>query len=137
MGPEEIGTDEEGRFVMTGLPTGFEYVVHAKNETLTPFAGQAKVVCTASDGAAVDAGTIVVQRGRTVRGRVAGGREGMKIFLSTEYSFGTRVTRTDAEGRFVFEGVPAEPVSVWRDPAEQERITAEGDVVVELGNRER
>lgn len=132
MGPDEIGTDEEGRFVMTALPPGFEYVVHPKNEELTPFAAQAKVVCTATEGASIDAGTFVVKRGRTLRGRVAGGRAGMEIVLSSEYTLGTRVAHTDAEGRFVFEGVPEEPVNISGDETTEARFTPDRDMEIEL-----
>lgn len=55
MGVEEIGTDEEGRFIMTALPPGHEYFVVPKG-----VAAEAKLICTATEGASIDAGTFVV-----------------------------------------------------------------------------
>lgn len=116
MGDEEIGTDEEGRFIMTALPPGHEYFVYPKIEGLTPLAATPKIVCTATDGTSIDAGTFRLERGRRISGRVVvpGGApvKGVKVSLSREQAVELIVVEADAEGRFAFDGVPREPVRI-------------------------
>ncbi|HET7436225.1 MAG TPA: carboxypeptidase-like regulatory domain-containing protein [Thermoanaerobaculia bacterium] len=132
MGVDEIGTDEDGRFVKTGLPPGFEYFVYPKTEPFAPYAVQPKVVCTATEGANVDAGTFELQRGLTIRGRLSEAKRGVEVILIPEYEAAPRVARTDGEGRFVFEGVAEEPVDIRARGMKGLQLTPTGDVEVVL-----
>ena len=139
MGAEEIGTDEEGRFVMTALPPGFEYFVYPKIEGLTPFATEAKLVCTATEGTSIDAGTFALRRGRQIRGRVAGSLPpDVKIALFREHGADAIEVVPDGEGRFAFDGIPREPVRIaarargWSSEAVSVEPDSEAEVVIQM-----
>jgi hypothetical protein len=68
LGGQEIGTNEDGFFVLTNLAPEQEYLVHVAMES--GMAAEPKVVTTGPDGSSADAGTLAVQQGRRIGGMI-------------------------------------------------------------------
>jgi hypothetical protein len=115
---EELATDKEGRFVLPNVPPGLEFVLYATMESL-PKGGvlPAKIFTTGITGTKMDLGTLKVQAGHRVTGRVilSDGKpvpSDTRIVLGREDAWDHREALLDSEGRFDFVGVPAESVGM-------------------------
>lgn len=94
--------DGTGRFELLGLPPG-TYLVQAKAMGVEVQRGPFQV--TGTD----DQWEVVLERAGVVRGRVVPAKAGTAVRLrATDWVGGGAETLTDAEGRFLFEGVTRE-----------------------------
>ena len=115
---DELATDKDGRFVLPNVPANLEFVLYATMESL-PKGGvlPAKIFTTGLTGTKTDFGTLKVQTGHRVAGRVvlSDGKPvppDTRIVLGREDAWDHREALLDSEGRFDFIGVPAESVGV-------------------------
>jgi len=110
LGQSEVGTDRDGKFLMTNLAPDQTYDVYVPMDEIRGATVESHAVHTGKDGSTFDAGVLVAGSGRTVAGRVVV-PEGVaipphtKIMLDTEHS-GWRSIDLAADGRFSFEHTP-------------------------------
>lgn len=113
LGKSEVGTDHDGKFLMTNLAPEQSFNVYVAMDEIPGGAVEPHAVHTGKDGSTVDAGTLVVGSGRRVAGRVIV-PEGFaipphtKIMLDTEHC-GWKSIDLPADGRFSFEHTPNDP----------------------------
>ncbi|HVG22933.1 MAG TPA: hypothetical protein VND45_02165 [Thermoanaerobaculia bacterium] len=135
LGIEEIGTDAQGQFVITGLGTGVEYRVFPKMESLTPLAAAAAEVTTGGDGSKSDAGTLAATTGFRVSGRVAGRLPpDTRVTLFSANDAQSVLVKRD--GTFVFAGVPATRAQVVVSAAGRKAKPVQLDVKQDVGGVE-
>lgn len=95
--------DAAGRFEVVGLPPG-SYLVHARIGGVEGQRGP-----FALTGFEDEPWNVVLERAGTVRGRVVPAKTGTRVWLKSSDWVGSGAqTLTDAEGRFLFEGVTTE-----------------------------
>ncbi len=98
-------TDEGGRFALERVPQG-KYTLSLFAQGSPPIHVRDLIV---EEGAAVELGTLVVEQGAILRGRVLGedgeAQAGARVSVSSAAHHGQATT--DATGRFVLEGLPA------------------------------
>lgn len=116
LGGDEIATDENGRFMMTGLGPNEEYVVYAKMASAAPLAVPNAIVKTGADATSAEAGTFAAAKGHRVRGRVVKPGErvpnGTRVTLFRETSTDMLIAEVGPNGEFSFDGVPRETVKL-------------------------
>lgn len=112
LGPEEIGTDEQGRFLLLAVAPHDEYLLHG-------FMGsgnfETKVIAVRGEGTTIDVGTLEARSGHRVAGRlVAAGRlpSSVRVVLSRPGGEDVQIAEVAADGSFAFTDVPAEPVHI-------------------------
>lgn len=136
LGPEEIGTDEQGRFLLLAVKPDEEYVLHGFMADGPSF--QTRPVKSGAVSSTVDAGTLEVRRGHRVAGyivRSGGARlpHALRVTL-TRVGEDIQIAEVGADGAFAFENVPAElvrlaiPRFVFTDGRRQVEITPTRDV---------
>jgi len=110
LGRVEIGTNDQGLFVMTNLAPKETYLVYVPMESLPAGVVEPKTITTGAAGTAIDGGEWSVTRGR----RIAGALflpEGVPIPEKTHIIAGTddaadvRDVLVRPDGSFVFDGV--------------------------------
>lgn len=95
--------DSTGRFQVTGLPPG-TYLVQARVMDVDAQRGPFQLT-----GSGEETWEVVLERAGAVRGRVVPPKAGTRVSLrSSDWVGGGADTTTDAEGRFLFEGVTTE-----------------------------
>lgn len=114
LGRSEIGTNEEGWFVQTNLAPEETYVVFVPMET-TPRTARLTMVTTPRRGESVDAGELVLDRGRRIAGCVtvppgAALPEKAQILLTWPLADDWRRSELHEDGSFAFETAPSEAV---------------------------
>jgi len=118
VGDFSVGTDKEGRFLLTSLPPNRDYFVCAKMSSL---AGQGAVaarrVRVTEDGSVLDLGDVSVAPGSKLEGqiRLTDGKPvpaKTRVLLSREEAWDSAQTEADAQGLFKFAGVPGDSLSV-------------------------
>lgn len=118
LGEYTIGTDKDGRFQFLNVAPGFDYYVYGKMNSLRDKGAAAvRKIRVEKDGATVDAGTIKVEAGHKVAGRVVlsdGGAipPGTRLLMGREAAWDTQIVELDKEGRFELHGLPTENYSV-------------------------
>lgn len=116
LGFDEIATDENGRFVMTGLGPNEEYIVYAKMASAAPLVVPNAIVKTGADATSVEVGTLAAAKGHRVRGCVMTDGErlpaGTRVMLAREECTDTRIVDVGPNGEFAFDGVPREAVKL-------------------------
>lgn len=110
MGEFTIATREDGAFTFNNIPTGQEYVLYGKMDSLKRF-GATGVKKLRVDRADVSVGDLSCTPGSTVTGRVVltdGAKvpPDTRILLSADQAWDSQMCIMDAEGRFRFTGVP-------------------------------
>ncbi len=115
---DELATDKDGRFLIPNVPPGREFAFYSKMNSLhelgfTP----GKVFTTGDSGTTLDIGTLAVQPGYRLSGRVvlsdgAAIPSHTRLFLGREKAWDNTEAELGAEGRFEFLSVPPEPVSL-------------------------
>lgn len=116
LGPQEVATDRNGRFVIPSLAAD-TYVVFGTMSSFAPAAVVAKKIDVAGEDATIDAGTLTANEGHRIAGRLVV-PDGFTIPPKTRVTLG-RMEAFDAQmadvrddGTFEFRGVPNERVSV-------------------------
>lgn len=122
LGPEEIGTDDEGRFTLTNLGVGVPYVLSVAMD-VAPLAAPEKIVTTGGDLSAVDAGTIALTTGCRIAGHAP---PHTLVTLSRDAAADSRVVESGDDGSFVFDGVPPDKVTLRAGRARR-GVTVTGD----------
>lgn len=112
LGPEEIGTDEQGRFLLLAVAPHDEYVLHG---FMNSGNFETKVIAVGGEGTTVDVGTLEARPGHRVAGRlVAAGRipPNVRVVLDRPGAQDVQIADVAADGSFAFTDVPAEPVQI-------------------------
>lgn len=115
---DELATDEDGRFGLPNMPPDREFIFYAKMDSLgdrgalPPRRFQA-----GKTGGTVDLGTLPLQPGHRVAGRVvlSDGKPippDTRLLLGREQAWDHTEARLGPDGRFAFTGVPEESVSI-------------------------
>ena len=114
LGADEIATDENGRFVMTGLGPNENYYVYAKMSSAAPLVTPIALVKTGDDATSAEAGMLAATKGHRVRGRVVAERvpQGTRVLLVRDACMDTLVADVGPNGEFAFDGVPRETVKL-------------------------
>jgi hypothetical protein len=113
-----IGTQQDGTFAITNVPTGVHWFVYPKMESVAARgAAQPKAFLTAHPNEIVDVGGISLRPGYYLRGRVvlSDGKsipEGMRVTLSAERVWDAQTVLIDEHGRFKFLGLPQGDYSI-------------------------
>ena len=117
-GEIKVGTQEDGSFVITNVPSPVAWYVYGKMESLLGRGGTQPVMCaTAKDREEVDVGDIQVKPGYRLRGRVSltDGKSipsGMKVVMSSDRAWVTQITDLGLDGHFEFVGLPGGRYSI-------------------------
>jgi uncharacterized GH25 family protein len=112
-GEIRIGTQEDGTFAITNVPTPVEWYVYGKMESLHTRGATPAALCTTSkDKEQVDVGNIELKPGHRLRGKVVLGDgkpipDGMRIIITSEHAWDSQTATLDANGQFEFTGLPA------------------------------
>jgi hypothetical protein len=113
-----VGTDAAGRFTFTNVVPDRDYVVYG---AMTALAGRgaakAKTVPIGGHGSTADSGELSVGPSYRLSGRVvlSDGKalpQGTLVMLSRDSAWDSQLAEAGPDGRFAFEGVPPEVVSV-------------------------
>jgi len=110
LGKQEIGTDENGRFVMTNLGANETYIVYGPMERNASAVIGPRVVSVGSDETSADAGTLAIGQGRRIAGTIIV-PEGVSIprksrmMLSTELASDAQTVEIGSDHAFAFEHV--------------------------------
>lgn len=108
LGNQEIGTDENGRFVMTNLGARETYVVYAPMERTANGVIEPRVVNVGIDETSTDAGTLTIERGRRIAGTIVV-PDGVtippktRIMLSTNLAADVQTAEVGSDRTFAFE----------------------------------
>jgi len=114
---DELATDKDGFFLLPNVPSGREFVLYAKMDSLAGGAVPTKIFTTGATGSELDLGKLEVQPAYRVAGRLVLA-DGKPIPAQTRLSLGREdawdhaEAVLDAEGHFEFRGVPAESVGL-------------------------
>src|SRR5262249_11368262 len=117
LGAEEIATDRDGRFLITGLGPNDEYVVYGEMSGLAPSAIAAKRIKVGGDDSRNDAGTLIAEKGHRIRGCAIPPSGGpppphTKMLLSRNEAWDSQQVEIGDDGSFAFDGVPSETVTL-------------------------
>jgi len=113
LGVQEIASDGNGIFTMTSLGPGEEYVLFVSSDS--PLTAPATVATVGGDDTNLDVGNLELAPGFRIAGRViSSGRldPHTKVTLNRVQAWETRVVEVGADGKFEFEGVPPERVTL-------------------------
>ena len=111
LGRFEIGTNDDGVFLMTNMGPNQSYAVYTAMESLSGGAAVRKIVNVAGDKTTTDVGTLAVQPGRRIAGTVVV-PEGTsipphtQIILSLYVDSDSQRVELRPDGTFSLEGVP-------------------------------
>jgi hypothetical protein len=115
---DELATDAEGRFLFPNVPAEREFVLFAKMDSLKDRGViPSKTFTTGKTGSSVDIGTIEIKPAHRLAGRIVltDGQPlppDTRLLLAREKASDTSQATLDDDGRFEFQAVPAEPVSL-------------------------
>jgi hypothetical protein len=106
-----IGTQADGKFVITNVPAPVDWYVYGKMESIVSRGGTVPVKCaTKADAEDIDVGDIEIKAGYRLRGKVvlSDGRPispGMNVILSSASVFDSQKARLETDGSFEFTGL--------------------------------
>ena len=137
-----VGTQEDGSFTVTNVPSPVEWYVYGKMESLGSRGATEPVMCaTTRDGEQVNVGDIHVKPGHRFRGQVilSDGKpipEGMRMIISSDRAWDTQTATLGFDGRFEFVGLAIGDYSIspsvkgygLKDGALQVAISIDRDV---------
>ena len=118
VGDFSVGTDKEGRFLLTSLPPNRDYFVCAKMSSLAAQgAVAARRVRVKEDGSVLDLGDVAVAPGFKLEGQIRLTDDKpvppkTRVLLARDEAWDSAQTEADEQGRFKFAGVPADSLSV-------------------------
>ena len=107
----KIGTQEDGSFAITGVPSPVEWYVYGKMESLLSRGATEPVMCaTTKDKEQVDVGDIQVKPGHRFQGQVVLGdgkriANGMRVVISSARAWDTQTATLSSDGHFEFVGL--------------------------------
>jgi protocatechuate 3,4-dioxygenase beta subunit len=107
-----VGTQQDGTFMISDVPTGVQWFVYAKMESVaTRGASEPKPCMTTRSTEMVDVGEISLRAGYHLAGRVVltDGKsvpDGMRLMLASQRVRDSQTALLDKEGRFTFLGLP-------------------------------
>lgn len=113
-GEHTVGTDAEGRFTFVNVPPDDAWHLYGKMASLRVHGAlPARPVRTGADGSTLDVGTLALEPGARLAGRVvlSDGRdlpEGLRVVLGRENAWDTQVAEVGEGGTFAFQGLPRE-----------------------------
>jgi hypothetical protein len=113
-GEHTVGTDAEGRFTFVNVPPDDAWHLYGKMASARVHGAlPARPVKTGADGSTLDVGTLALEPGARLAGRVvlSDGRdlpEGLRVLLGREHAWDTQTSEVGAGGTFAFQGVPRE-----------------------------
>jgi hypothetical protein len=111
-GEIRIGSQEDGSFVITNVPTPVKWYIYGKMESIAARGATDPIECaTTRDKEEVDVGGIQIKPGHRVRGRVtlsdgAALPEGMRVIISADRAWDSQTVVIGRDGRFEFIGLP-------------------------------
>ncbi|HXH41149.1 MAG TPA: hypothetical protein VNN08_21155 [Thermoanaerobaculia bacterium] len=111
LGHFEIGTNDDGLFVMTNMGPNLTYTVYTPMEALSRGVAAPKIVNVGDDKASTDAGTLVVGPGRRIAGRIVVPERASipphtQIMVIADGGADARSVEVQGDGTFSFDGVP-------------------------------
>jgi len=107
----KVGTQEDGSFALTNVPSPVEWYVYGKMESLGSRGATEPVLCaTTEDKEQVDVGDIQVKPGHRLRGRVilSDGKpihDGMRMLINSDRAWDTQTATLRSDGHFEFVGL--------------------------------
>ena len=113
-----IGTGQDGTFMISDVPTGVQWFVYAKMESVdTRGASEPKSCITTRPNEMVDVGEISLRTGYRLQGRVLlrDGKsipDGMRVILTSQRVWDSQTALLDKDGRFKFLGLPQGDYSI-------------------------
>ena len=108
-----IGTQQDGTFVIPNVPTGVEWYVYGKMESIASLGATAPVrFTTVRDGEEVNAGDVEIRTGYRLGGKItltdgAAIADGMRITIGAKDVWDSQTVVIGRDGRFEFRGIPA------------------------------
>jgi Carboxypeptidase regulatory-like domain len=114
-----IGTQPDGRFVITNVPIPADWNVYGKMESLAARGATGVVECsTKHDAEIVDIGDIQIKPAYRLRGKVvlSDGKpipEGMRVTITSERAWDDQTAVLPPDGHFEFMGLAADDYSVF------------------------
>ncbi len=116
-----VGTQQDGTFMISDVPTGVQWFVYAKMESVaTRGASEPKACITTRQNEMVDVGEISLRTGYRLEGRIvlSDGKsipDGMRVILTSQRVLDSQTALLDRQGRFRFLGLPQD--NFWISPA--------------------
>jgi hypothetical protein len=113
-----VGTQQDGTFMISDVPTGVQWFVYAKMESVdTRGASEPKACITTRPSEMVDVGEISLRTGYRLEGRVvlSDGKsipDGMRVILTSQRVWDSQTALLDKDGRFKFLGLPKGDYSI-------------------------
>lgn len=107
----KIGTQEDGSFAITGVPSRGEWYVYGKMESIASRGATEPVTCTTTrDNELVDVGELEVKPGHRLQGKVvfSDGKpipEGMRIFITADQARDSQTAVLGTDGHFQYAGL--------------------------------
>jgi Carboxypeptidase regulatory-like domain len=114
-----VGTQQDGTFVITNVPSPVDWYVYAKMESVARRGATGVVECaTKHDMETVNVGDVQVRPAYHLRGTVvlSDGKQipdGMRVTISSETAWDNQTTVLHSDGRFEFNGLAAGDYSVF------------------------
>jgi Carboxypeptidase regulatory-like domain len=114
----KIGTQEDGSFAITGVPSRGEWYVYGKMESIASRGATEPVVCTTTrNNELVDVGELEVNPGHRLQGKVvlSDGKpipEGMRIFITSDQTRDSQTAVLGTDGHFQVVGLPGGKYSI-------------------------
>jgi hypothetical protein len=108
-----IGTQQDGSFVITNVPTPVDWYVYGKMEAIAALGATDPVKCaTTRDSEEVNVGDIQIIPGHRLRGRITlrdGGAmvDGMRVTISADRAWDSQTAVIGHDGHFEFVSLPA------------------------------
>lgn len=103
----QIATDDQGRFAVPNLGIDTEWVVFVPHDFVEGGVIEPKLITTGGPKTMVDAGTLEMTEGRTIKGVVKTTKHGPKVLTLSNWITGEAwSTHVHADGSFTFEDIP-------------------------------
>jgi Carboxypeptidase regulatory-like domain len=114
LGPAQIATDANGRFLFSNVGPNDQYYLYGIMESLKPFGSVPAVpLNVGGDEITLDAGDLRVVPGHRVSGRIilSDGKvvpAHTRVGMFRDLGWDRQIVEADSQGRFLFEGLPTE-----------------------------
>jgi hypothetical protein len=134
----KVGTQKDGTFAITNVPSPVDWYVYGKMESLAGRGATDLVKCaTTGDKKTVDLGDVQVTRGHRLEGRVilSDGKPipaGMEIVITSKRAWDSQTTSLSSDGRFRFADLSAGAFSITPSVKGYALPDGERDVAVSI-----